>query len=176
MLKKIFIFMICSILSPPLLTYGFDCNKPDFGSHIEDLNKEGYFVKHMDKDSISYYNSTGPCSIAKNYRINPVISYVFIENRLYARMMNIKSTDESHEDNRKYMESEVYTKSGIAPYEINLDGDWWVYQWPMEKDNTKHKIKIHSKTQEIKDAFYFDPLRKKLKIINDSDDPASLAD
>jgi hypothetical protein len=46
----------------------------------------------------------------------------------------------------------------------------------MEKDNTKHKIKIHSKTQEIKDAFYFDPLRKKLKIINDSDDPASLAD
>jgi hypothetical protein len=173
MLKNISVCIGCLILAISLPAYGFDCNNPELGAHIEVLNKDGYFAKYMEKNDISYYKYSGPCRVEKFGLFNPSIVYAFIENRLYARIVNIKSTDENHENNRKFMENEVYTISGITPYEIKLDGDWWIYQWPVTENKTKHKIKINSKTQEIKDVYYYEPLRTKLKSIVDTDDLAS---
>jgi hypothetical protein len=57
---------------------------------------------------------------------------------------------------------------------MKQDGDWWVYQWFNKKDNLKYKVKVHSKTNEGKSVCYYEPLRAKLKNINEADDPAAL--
>ena len=162
------------ILAFPLLAQSFDCNKPDFGTRIEELNKDGYFVKYMEKAGISYYNYTGPCRMEAHDRFTPSISYAFIDNQLYARLVKIPENEGRTEDIRDRMEKNVSRQVGTQPYSMKQDGDWWVYQWFNEKDNIKFKVKVHSKTNEGKGAFYYEPLRAKLKLINDDDDPVSL--
>jgi hypothetical protein len=174
MLKKIFIFIICFVLVLPLLSYGFDCNKPDFGAKLEDLNKDGYFVKYMEKAGISYYNYTGPCRMDAHSNYNPSISYAFIDSQLYARILNISERDNSIEDIKNKMEKNVFKQIGIAPFEIKLDGDWWIYQWLNEKDNLRYKVKINDKTKTSKSAFYYEPLRAKLPNLKEEDDPVYL--
>jgi len=56
MQKKMCFIVGFFILAFPLLAQSFDCNKPDFGARIEELNKDGYFVKYMEKGGISYYS------------------------------------------------------------------------------------------------------------------------
>jgi hypothetical protein len=161
------------ILAFPLLAQSFDCNKPDFGARIEELNKDGYFVKYMEKGGISYYNYTGPCRMEVHNHLNPSIFYAFIDNQLYA-LVTIPENEGRTEDIRDRTEKYMSKQIGTQPYSMKQDGDWWVYQWFNEKDNIKMKVKIHSKTNEGKGAFYYEPLRAKLKLINDDDDPVSL--
>ena len=174
MLKKMSFFIGCYILVLPLLAHGFDCNKPDFGARIEVLNKDGYFVKYMEKAGISYYNYTGPCRMDIHEKYNPSISFAFIDNQLYARIMNIPEREGSIEDIRKNMEKDVSKQIGTSPHEIKQDGDWWIYQWRNEKDKLKFKVKINRKTKVGKGAFYYEPLRAKLANLNQADDPVSL--
>ena len=162
------------IMGFPLLAYSFDCNNPDFGARIEDLNKDGYFVWYMEKGGISYYNYTGPCRMDTHEKYNPSISFAFIDNQLYARIMKISEREGSIEDIRKNMEKNVSKQIGTSPYEIKQDGDWWIYQWRNEKDKLKYKVKINSKTKVGKGAFYYEPLRAKLANLNQADDPVSL--
>jgi len=174
MQKKMCFIMGFFILAFPLLAQSFDCNKPDFGTRIEELNKDGYFVKYMEKAGISYYNYTGPCRMEVHDRFTPSISYAFIDNQLYARLVKIPENEGRTEDIRDRMEKYVSKQVGTQPYSMKQDGDWWVYQWFNEKDNIKFKVKVHSKTNECIGAFYYEPLRAKLKLINDDDDPVSL--
>jgi len=174
MLKKMCFIMGFFILAFPLLAQSFDCNKPDFGARIEELNKDGYFVKYMEKAGISYYNYTGPCRMEVHERFTASISYAFVDNQLYARLVKIPENEGRTEDIRDRMEKYVSKQIGTQPYSMKQDGDWWVYQWFNEKDNIKFKVKVHSKTNEGKGAFYYEPLRAKLKLINDDDDPVSL--
>ena len=174
MLKKMSFFMGCFILVLPLLAHAFDCNKPDFGARIEALNKDGYFVKYMEKGGISYYNYTGACKMVFHNNINPAIAYAFIDNQLYARIMKISGVDENPEEVRKRMEDRVSEQFGASPMEKKLEGDWWIYQWYNEKSKIRRKIKINNKTNETKGAFYYEPLRAKLPNLNEDDDPVSL--
>ena len=174
MQKKMCFIISFFILAFPLLTQSFDCNKPDFGARIEELNKDGYFVKYMEKGGISYYNYTGPCRMEVHNHLNPSIFYAFIDNQLYARLVTIPENEGRTEDIRGRTEKYMSKQIGTQPYSMKQDGDWWVYQWFNEKDNIKMKVKIHSKTNEGKGAFYYEPLRAKLKLINDDDDPVSL--
>jgi nicotinamidase-related amidase len=174
MLKKMCFIMVFFILAFPLLAQSFDCNKPDFGARIEELNKDGYFVKYMEKAGISYYNYTGPCRMEVHDRVNPLISFAFIENQLYARLIKILEENADPSDARKRLEERVLKQIGDSKLEKKQDGDWWIYQWFNEKEKLKFKVKIHNKTNERKTAFYYEPLRAKLKLINDDDDPVSL--
>jgi hypothetical protein len=174
MLKKMCFIMGCLILVFPLLAQSFDCNKPDFGAGIEELNKEGYFIKYMEKGGISYYNYTGPCRMEMHKNVNPSISYAFIDDKLYARIVNVSEERDSFEVIRKRIEGNIFKQIGTTPVEMKEDGDWWMYQWFNEKEKLKFKIKINRKTRESKGAFYYEPLRSKLKLINDADDPVSL--
>ena len=164
------------ILAFPLLAQSFDCNKPDFGARIEELNKDGYFVKYMEKAGISYYNYTGPCRMDIHNIHNPSISYAFIDNQLYARIISVPGRDDlgSFEERIKKMEERVSQQIGTRAYETKHEGDWTIFQWDNEKDKMKFKLKINKKTMEQKSAFYYEPLRSKLKLINDDDDPVSL--
>lgn len=172
MLKKTCFMVGCLILVLPFLANAFDCNKPDFGAHIENLNKDGYFVKYMEKGGVSYYNHTGPCRMDMHDYFNPSVYYAFIDNQLYARIITLPPSDDSFENIRKRLEKMVSKQIGTPPYEMKQEGDWWIYQWFNEKDNLKFKTKLNSKTKAGKSAFYYEPLRAKLK--NADDDPALL--
>jgi hypothetical protein len=174
MLKKTSILIVCFVLVLPFLSYGFDCNKPDFGARIEELNKDGFFVWYMEKGGISYYNYTGPCRMEVHETANPAISFAFIENQLYARLIKIQGDNADPNNVRKRLEERVLKQIGDSKLEKKQDGDWWIYQWFNEKEGLKFKAKIHNKTNERKSAFYYEPLRAKLKLINDDDDPVSL--
>ncbi|MFH0999150.1 MAG: hypothetical protein V1844_27210 [Pseudomonadota bacterium] len=164
------------ILAFPILAQSFDCNKPDFGARIEDLNKDGYFVKYMEKDVISYYNYTGPCRMDMHNIHNPRISYAFIDNQLYARIASVPGRNDlgSFESRIKKMEERVSQQIGTKAYETKQEGNWTVFQWYNEKDQIKFKLKLHKKTMEQKSAYYYEPLRAKLKRIHGDDDPVSL--
>jgi hypothetical protein len=155
MLKKMCFIMGFFFLAFPLLAQSFDCNKPDFGARIEELNKDGYFVKYMEKGGISYYNYTGPCRMEVHNHLNPSIFYAFIDNQLYA-LVTIPENEGRTEDIRDRTEKYMSKQIGTQPYSMKQDGDWWVYQWFNEKDNIKMKVKIHSKTNEGKGAFYYE--------------------
>ena len=172
--KKMSLIMGWLFLMLPYIAQGFDCNKPDFGARIEDLNKDGYFIKYKEKGGISYYNFTGPCRMEVHGHDSPSISYAFIDNQLYARIINIPEREDGIEDIRSRMENMVSKQIGTQPFDIKEDGGWWVYQWFNEKNNLKFKVKINSKTKAGKSAFYYEPLRAKLKLINEADDPAYL--
>jgi hypothetical protein len=174
MLKKMCFIMGFFILAFPLLAQSFDCNKPDFGARIEDLNKDGYFVKYMEKGGISYYKYTGVCRKNMHNHVNPAISFAFIQGQLYARIISVSEREDDMEDIRDRMEKMVSKQIGTQPFEIKQDGDWWIYKWFNEKDSLKYKLKIHSKTKASKSAFYYEPLRAKLPNLNEDDDPVSL--
>ena len=173
MLKKMCLIMRF-VLVLPLLSYGFDCNKPDFGAKLEDLNKDGYFVWYMEKAGISYYNYTGPCRMEVHARANPAISFAFIENQLYARLIKIQEEIADPIEARKKLEERVLKQVGDSKLEKQQEGDWWVYQWYNEKEKLKFKVKIHNLTNERKTAFYYEPLRAKLPNLKEADDPVSL--
>ena len=179
MLKKISIFILCYILAIPLLSYGFDCNKPDLGAKLEDINKEGYFVKYMEKAGISYYNYTGPCRMDIHNIHNPSISYAFIDNQLYTRIITLPPRDDlgSLESRIKKMEERVSEQIGSKAHEVKHEGDWTIFHWYSEKDKSlKFKLKLNKKTYDQKSAFYYEPLRAKLPDLKEEDDPASFAD
>jgi hypothetical protein len=174
MLKKTSILIVCFVLVLPFLSYGFDCNKPDFGARIEELNKDGFFVWYMEKGGISYYNYTGPCRMEVHETANPAISFAFIENQLYARLIKIQGDNADPNNVRKRLEERVLKQIGDSKLEKKQDGDWWIYQWFNEKDKLKFKVKIHNLTNERKTAFYYEPLRAKLPDLKEEDDPVSL--
>lgn len=178
MLKKSTILIFCFVIAVPLLSYGFDCNKPEFGARLEDLNKEGYFVKYMEKAGISYYNYTGPCKMDVHNIHNPKVAFAFIDNQLYARIVSVSGRDDigSYEERTKKMEERVSRQIGANKHETIQDGKWTIFQWYNEKDQIKFKLKLNNETKENKSAFYYEPLRVKLPILKDQDDPASLSD
>jgi hypothetical protein len=149
---------------------GFDCNHPDFGARIKDLNKDGYFVKYMEKGGIDYYNYTGPCQLEIHAYSNPTIRFAFIQDQLYARIVMIPKKEGRNEDIRDKLERNIPKNEGTQPYSLKQEGDWWIYQWYDERDKVKYKIKVNARTNEGKSVCYYEPLREKLPFAIDDDD------
>ena len=171
MQKKMSMLIFTFILAIPLLSYGFDCNKPDFGAKLEDINKDGYFVKYMEKDGIAYYNYTGPCRMDMHEESNPAYAFAFIDNQLYARIARFPLLGRTPEYIKDKMEKIVSKQIGNTGYEKKQDGDWTVYQWINKQDQMKFKVKINTKIQDGKAAFYYEPLRAKLPKSAEADEP-----
>jgi hypothetical protein len=174
MLKKISLFLGFFLLAFPFPSHSFDCNNPDFGARIENLNKNGYFIKYLEKGGVSYYNYTGPCRLDMHNHTNPSIHFAFIQNELYARIVTIPKREGYTEDIRDRMEKNVPSNVGTQPYTMKQEGDWWIYQWSNDKDSLKYKVKINARTNEGKSVCYYEPLRTKLPNFNEEDDPVSL--
>jgi hypothetical protein len=176
MLKKISVSVICFVLALPALVQAFDCLKPDYGASLEEVNKEGYFVKYKEKDGISYYNYTGPCRLPFHEHSNPAIFYAFIDNHLYAKIMTFQDSDISLEEKKANIIRRLAKTSGVSQYEVKEDGDWLIYQSYDENTNMRYKIKLNTITKLTKTAFYFERLREKLPKQKEANDPASLSD
>lgn len=179
MLKKMLFLISWLLLALPIMSYGFDCAKPDFGANLEDINKEGYFIKYMEKEGISYYNYTGPCRVDGHASFNGSLSYAFIDNQLYARISRVLEKQKTPEEVLKILEVIIPKQLAMdpsTPYQTKQDGDWKIYQWYNEKTNVKYKAKYNVKTGEGKGAFYYEPLRAKLPNTMKAADPAELLD
>jgi hypothetical protein len=159
--KKTCILIGCLVMFFPLLSFGFDCNSPDFSSTIQDLNKDGQFVKYMEKGGVSYYNYTGPCRMGMHSFQNPAIAYAFVDDQLFARI--VTTYGDYSEKARATFEERVSKQIGTSTMTKKQEGDWLIYQWANEKEKTKFKVKFNTKTLEQKGAFYYEPLREKLK-------------
>lgn len=156
----------------PMLSFGFDCGKPDFGATLQELNKDGYFVKYMEKGGVSYYNYTGPCRMQVHSEDNPAIAFAFVDDQLFARINRIHrlSTDDLKKARARFVEK-VSKIMGSSDVTMKQDGDWEILQWVNEKEKTKLKAKMNTKTLELKGAYYYEPLREKLKSKNQTVDP-----
>jgi hypothetical protein len=167
--KKTSILVSCFVMLFPLLSFGFDCNHPDFGSTIQELNKDGYFVKYMEKGGVSYYNYTGSCRMEMHSFDNPAIAFAFVEDQLFARIIRAHESD--LETSLATLEERVSKQIGTSHIKKKQEGDLLIYQWVNEKDKTQFKIKINKKINEQKGAWYFEPLREKLKSKSQAGDP-----
>ena len=165
--KKTLILIGCFVTFFPLLSFGFDCSKPDFGATLQELNKDGYFVKYMEKGGVSYYNYTGPCRFQIHSTDNPAIAFAFVDDQLYARI--IRTSDypgKSHGGHEAI--SELMHTTDIKEKQ---EGDLIIYQWVNEKEKTKYKVKFNTKTGDHKSAWYYEPFREKLKAKSQVLDP-----
>ncbi len=145
----------------PFSASAFDCNRPPFGTQLETLNSKSHFVRYMEKEGVSYYRYTGPCRMSLDEQPGAQTVYAFVNNRLYAQIMQIPGNRKGPEAIRQMLEEQVFRQMGTPPYEMKQDGDWWVYQWVDEKKHLKLKLKVHSRTNEGKCAFYYEPLRQR---------------
>ncbi|MFH1139477.1 MAG: hypothetical protein V1816_25620 [Pseudomonadota bacterium] len=154
------------LLTAPAAALGFDCENPPFGASLDELNKDGYFVKYLEKGVVDYYNYTGACRILPAHsRSNPAVSWAFIDDHLYARIIKISG------DKRELLEKTLQTKFGPHA-QMTEEGDWTVFSRKLE--DRQHKTKFNNKTGEVKGALYYEPLRAKLKPEEQHLDPANL--
>jgi hypothetical protein len=172
MLKKTSILVAaCFVILSPMLSFGFDCNKPDFGATLQELNKDGYFIKYLEKDGVSYYNYTGPCRMEIHSDSNPAISYGFVDDQLYARIISLSAEGDMKVKLSANSAERISRQIGTSDIKIKQDGEWTLSQWVNEKEKTKFKLKVHSSDAGSKSAFYYEPLREKLKAKSGVVDP-----
>ncbi len=167
--RKIFILISCFVTLFPILSFGFDCNNLTFGTSLQELNKDGYFVKYMEKGGVSYYNYTGPCKMPMHSIKNPAISYAFINDQLYAQILTVSGVGIETIDPDIEKKLSLHAKSPNV--KRTQEGDWVIYQGVNEKENTKIKTKINTKLRLQKGAYYYEPLRAKLKAQSQAIDP-----
>lgn len=150
----------------------FNCWMPPFGADLQDLNKNGEFVKYKEIGEISYYNYTGPCKFELHKHTTPTVAFAFVDEKLYARLLSFPSPDELGKVSMKALLDEgdismktLQNKDGSAP-KIDTkeykDGDWEVVQIVNQGDDRITKIKFNRKLRVIKSAVYSKPIHDML--------------
>ncbi|MFH1139478.1 MAG: hypothetical protein V1816_25625 [Pseudomonadota bacterium] len=168
MTRMIGVWALCLLLLlPPAAALGFECMNPPFGAGLAELNRNGDFVKYMEKGGVAYYNYVGPCRLNIHDRANPAISWAFIQDQLYARVIRCSN------DSRELLEKTLLKQWG-PPKRVTREGDWTVYIRQFDNNTKTFKAKFNNRTRETKLSFYHEPLRAKLKDSEKALDPANL--
>ena len=158
------VLSLCLVLAAPMVSLGFDCNNPQFGADLEELNQDNGFVKYLLKGGVSYYNYTGVCRMTLHEKVNPAISWAFIQNKLYARIIKVS--------NYQQVELERWANRQYGPPDrLGEEGDWKLYIREFKDKNTVVKIKYNKKTKELKSTIYYEPLRAQLDAPEQDLDP-----
>ncbi|MFH1139210.1 MAG: hypothetical protein V1816_24270 [Pseudomonadota bacterium] len=155
MRKAWIFFSFLLVLSQAAVGLGFDCKNIPFGSDLGDINQDGYFVKYAEKAGVSFYNYTGPCRMALHEDSNAAISYAFVGNKIYARIIR------TFNDSLEKIEKTIICQAG-APDSRTQSGDWVVFSWNYPEKELKSKLKFNTVTRETKSVVYYEPLRKML--------------
>ncbi|MGD9975446.1 MAG: hypothetical protein AB7S77_20485 [Desulfatirhabdiaceae bacterium] len=169
-IKKMGVLTILWLMIFSLPALSFDCNNPDFGANLKDLNTDGFFVKYMEKGNISYYNYTGPCKMYTHDYSNPATAFAFIDNQLYARIVKVAGTTFNPMDEKA--EQNMSKKFG-SDMKRKQEGNVLTYQFTDKQKKTKYKLKWDIVKDEGKTAWYYEPLREKLKSLDQAVDPVN---
>ncbi|MGD9974030.1 MAG: hypothetical protein AB7S77_13300 [Desulfatirhabdiaceae bacterium] len=167
--RKIGMLTILGVMILSVQALGFDCNNPDFGANLNDLNKDGLFVKYMEKGNIHYYNYTGPCKTYSHSHSNPAIAYAFVDNQLYAMIITV-SDENTFPPSDEKNEQRLSKKYG-SDMKRKQEGNLLIYQFYDKEKKTKYKMKMDAVRYVGKTAWYYEPLREKLKRLDQTADP-----
>lgn len=158
-ISLLFAFVACGTMS-----FAFDCSHIEFGAPLSEID-DGNFIPYKQEDGITYYNYVGPCRLPAHENTNPAVSFAFIDNRIYARIIR------AFDRNKETVLASMTAKAG-PPTKTYDEGEWTVYVWSFPGD-VKSKLKFNNKTRESRSACYSEPLRKSLRL-KASEDPAEL--
>ena len=140
----------------PGAAIGFDCQHPPFGADLKELNQDGSFIKYMEKGGVSYYNYTGACRLPVHAYRNPSVSWAFVDNKLYAKILMVANGD------FEGLKTRFPKINGCDPPHVSEEGDWLILTWKTGQGDIKVKHKYNKKTKQIKSVRYYEPLREKL--------------
>ena len=153
MKKGCLVFSFLFFIFLPSVSQGFDCRNIPFGTELKQIDNEGYFVKYMEKEGVSFYNYTGPCRMVLHECVNAAVSYAFVDGKMYARIIR------TFNDSLERIEKITVSDAG-APDSKALEGDWIIYTWNYPEKKLKSKVKFNRATRETRSALYYEPLRK----------------
>jgi len=144
-----------ALFALPAVAGDFNSIYPPFGEKMVNLDNASYFVKYMEKGSVSYYNYLGPREKDPIYEhSSPHMVYAFVDSKLYARISRNWGEDFS-------VISANMEKVFGAPDKRYEEGDWTVCQWnTLKGEDITLKVKFNKTTREVKTAHYYNPLRK----------------
>jgi|APHig6443718053_1056840.scaffolds.fasta_scaffold115523_1 hypothetical protein len=149
-----------ALLACSTISFAFNCSHIEFGSLFSEID-DGNFIPYKKENNITYYNYVGQCRLPAHENSNPAVSYAFIDNRIYARIIR------AFDRNKETVLASMTAKAG-PPKKIYEEGDWTVYVWNFEKD-VKSKLKFNNRTNESRSACYSEPLRKLLDLKTNED-------
>lgn len=145
----------------------FDCEFPPFGASLETMSSDGEFIKYKETKGVSYYNYTGKCELPIHQRVNPAISYGFVEGKLYAKIVTYSVADVDTGQSSSFRE---FLKAKYPQMVSNatkkVDGDWDVYKVKMDDRDYTIKYKYNKVLELVKSSWYYTPLRKRLNELN----------
>jgi len=140
------------------LAAGLDSVNPPYGERLQELEYADKFQPIETKGGVAYYRYTGPLDANPLYQIaSSDVVYGFVDGRLYTCIY--RNRDVPRE---KIMEL-IRSTYGMTPKHTYNEGDWAVFVWYSPETQTDFKLKFNNKTTEMKAAFYYRPLREKLR-------------
>lgn len=158
MKRLVLAFALMLVVAVPAFSEGFDCLNPPYGKKLADMEYAEHFVKYAGKGGVTYYNYVGPRTPNPVYEISsPRLSYGFVEGRLYTCIY------QNWDVPKKKIVDIINSAYGQVPKKAYDEGDWSIYVWYFPKKNVDFKLKFNNMTMEVKSAFYYRPLKKKLK-------------
>lgn len=150
--------LLVMLAAVPVLADGFDSLNPPYGKKLTDMEYTDQFVKYQEKNGVSYYNYLGPRIPNPAYEISsPHLAYGFVEGRLYTLIFENRDMPKD-----KVME-QIRSAYSMVPKHAYDEGDWSIFVWNSPEKKLDFKLKFNNRTMEMKSAFYYLPLKEKLK-------------
>lgn len=142
----------------------FDCDLPPFGASLEAIGNDGQFIKYKEKKGVSYYNYTGKCELPIHQRVNPAISYGFVEGKLFAKIVtySVAGVNTGQSSTFRDFLKAKYPQQVSNASKKKVDGDWDIYKVEIEDRDVTLKYKYNRVLELVKSSWYYKPLRKRL--------------
>lgn len=167
-MKKAIIICFILLMAIPAAAEDFNCKFPPFGKNLDELHEQGMFLKHKEKNGITYYTYTGNCTLNINKYVSEVDQYFgFIDHKLYCNILSFKLPQDV-----SYVEFEEYCHNLIkdyivGPIKTKEKGDWIIKRYKDKLEGLIIKLKYNKKTREEKVAWYYTPLKEKYEYFKD---------
>ncbi|MFT5729840.1 MAG: hypothetical protein ACI8PB_004013 [Desulforhopalus sp.] len=168
MLKNALVaIMMTLFLVGPSTAADFNCDLPPFGASLDTMSNDGKFIKYKEKKGVSYYNYTGTCELPIHQRVNPAVSYGFVEGKLFAKIVtySVAGVNTGQSSTFRDFLKAKYPQL-VSNTSKKVEGDWDVYKVKMEDRDVTIKYKYNRVLELVKSSWYYTPLRKRLNELN----------
>ena len=150
--------LLAVLMAIPAFAGEFDSLNPPYGTKLKDMEYAKYFVKYEEKNGISYYNYIGPRIPNPLYEISfPHVTYGFVDGKLYSCIYQNQDVP------KEKILGQIRSAYGMVPKHTYDEGDWSVFLWYSPDNELDFKLKFNNRTNEMKSAFYYLPLKAKLE-------------